>query len=183
MLFRSEGSLLDKQDSKIKQLQTQLTELEQALAQGHSKEATKLNRLISQALKQISPNKAAALQQQFRNLQAQLHELRDWAGFATTPKKESLLKSMEELIGADIVPDVLAEKIQTLQEEWKELSVAGAGDDRELWQSFNAAAEKAFEPCKAYFAEQAKLRDSYTELRHKLINELSTYELDRKSVV
>ena len=176
-LKEQEGSLLDKQDSKIKQLQTQLTELEQALAQGHSKEATKLNRLISQALKQISPNKAAALQQQFRNLQAQLHELRDWAGFATTPKKESLLKSMEELIGADIVPDVLAEKIQTLQEEWKELSVAGAGDDRELWQSFNAAAEKAFEPCKAYFAEQAKLRDSYTELRHKLINELSTYEL------
>lgn len=176
-LKEQEGSLLDKQDSKIKQLQTQLTELEQALAQGHSKEATKLNRLISQALKQISPNKAAALQQQFRNLQAQLHELRDWAGFATTPKKESLLKSMEELIGADIVPDVLAEKIQALQEEWKELSVAGAGDDRELWQSFNAAAEKAFEPCKAYFAEQAKLRDSYTELRHKLINELSTYEL------
>src|SRR5690554_7606491 len=84
---------------------------------------------------------------------------------------------MEELIDADIAPAILAEKVQALQEEWKELSVAGAGDDRELWQSFNAAADKAFEPCKAYFAEQAKLRESHVELRHKLINELASYEL------
>lgn len=176
-LKEQESSLLDAQDSKIKQLQKQLAEFEQAVTQGLTKEATKFNRQISQGLKQISPNKAAALQQQFRAIQAQLQELRDWAGFATTPKKESLVASMEELIDADIAPAILAEKIQTLQEEWKELSVAGAGDDRELWQSFNTAADKAFEPCKAYFSEQAKLRDSYLELRHKLINELSTYEL------
>jgi len=176
-LKEKEHSLLDAQDSKIQQLQKQLAEFEQAVTQGLTKEATKFNRQIQQALKQISPNKATALQQQFRTIQAQLQELRDWAGFATTPKKESLVASMEELIDADIAPAILAEKVQALQEEWKELSVAGAGDDRELWQSFNAAADKAFEPCKAYFAEQAKLRESHVELRHKLINELASYEL------
>lgn len=176
-LKEHESSFLDAQDSKIQQLQKQLNEFEKTLVQGHSKEATKLNRQISQGLKQITPNKAAPLQQQFRALQAQLQELRDWAGFATTPKKENLVVSMQELIGADIPPAILAEKVQALQEEWKGLSVAGAGDDRELWQNFNAAADKAFEPCKAYFAEQAKLRESHVELRHKLINELSTYEL------
>src|SRR5690554_7326617 len=72
---------------------------------------------------------------------------------------------MKELIGADIAPAILADKIRDLQEEWKTLSTTGTGNDRDLWESFNQAADKAFEPCKAYFAEQTKLRDSYVELR------------------
>ena len=176
-LKQQQAALLDAQDSKIQQIKKQLVEFEQALKAGLTKEAAKFNRQIQQGLKQISPNKATALQQQLRGLQAQLQELRDWAGFATTPKKESLIASMKELIGADIAPAILADKIRDLQEEWKTLSTTGTGNDRELWESFNQAADKAFEPCKAYFAEQTKLRDSYVELRHKLINELSTYEL------
>lgn len=176
-LKEQEGSLLDTQKTQVKQLEQQLSELKEALNKGLSKEASKLNRQIAQGLKKINPKQATQLQQQFRALQGQLQELRDWAGFATTPKKENLVSSMEELIGAELPPAVLAEKVQALQEEWKALSATSTGNDRDLWQSFNAAADKAFEPCKAYFAEQAKLRESYVELRHKLINELSTYEL------
>lgn len=172
-----ESALLNAQDSKIKQLQTQLNEFEEAVAQGLTKESGKLNRQIGQGLKQITPHKANALQQRFRGIQAQLQELRDWAGFATTPKKESLIDNMQALIGAEIPPATLADKIKALQDEWKSLSGAGTGNDRDLWQRFNAAADEAFEPCKGYFAEQARLRENHVELRHKLINDLASYEL------
>lgn len=113
------------------------------------------------------------MQGRLRLLTNQLNELRDWQGFAVTPKKEALCEQMEALIDADIAPDLLAERIKELQTEWKSL---GHSNDRDLWQRFQEASDKAFEPCKAYFAEQAQQREKLVSLRNQLTEELRHYE-------
>ncbi|MFY9178415.1 MAG: DUF349 domain-containing protein [Venatoribacter sp.] len=164
-----------KQHSKqlVQQLQQQLQEMEKALKEGSAKDAGKISHGIHQALQKNRDLKAGEVRSQLRALDARLHELRDWAGFAITPKKEALIDSMQNLINAELAPDLLADKIQALQTQWKEL---GGGHDQELWQRFHQAADRAYEPCKAYFAELANQREAFVQQRQQLTQELASYE-------
>src|SRR5690606_15039595 len=133
------------QKSRQQQVTEQLTALEQALNNGQVKDAGKLNQQNQQQLKQLDNQSAAPLQRRLRALNTRLQEMRDWAGFATSTKKEALLEAMEALIGAELAPDLLADKNHTLQEEWKALS--GLAGDHDLWERFQQAGDQAFEPC------------------------------------
>ena len=166
--------LNQQQHSRSKTIDDQLTELEQSLDAGQVKDAGRLSNKINNGLRQLDEKSAAPLQRRFRALQARLQEMRDWAGFATAPKKEQLVEAMEALAEASIAPDLLAEKIHNLQEEWK--SLGSANGDNELWERFQAAGDKAFEPCRAYFAEVARQREQNISLRDALIAELDSYE-------
>ncbi|ASP39442.1 hypothetical protein CHH28_12495 [Bacterioplanes sanyensis] len=148
----------------------QLDVLQDNLQRGHSKEANKLLSKLQQLIQKGAP---AEQQRRLRSLAAQLHDMRDWQGFATTPKKEALVAQMQALVGADIAPDVLADKIQQLQTEWKQL--AGGQSDQALWDQFQAAGDQAFEPCREYFAQRAQQREQFVEARRQLIAELNHY--------
>lgn len=173
-LREQEIQSLQQQKQQTQQVEKNLHAFEQALNQGQAKEAGKLSQHLQQSLRHLSGTQASALKRQFQELNHRLQEMRNWAGFATTPKKEALITAMHELIGLGIDPELLAEKIHALQEEWKTLS--GSGHDHDLWERFHAAAEQAYEPCKAYFAEKAQLRERFVALRQALITELDQYE-------
>lgn len=162
-------------DQQLKELESLLSSLTGAIKNGQVKEANRFNQQIIQGFKQLPNQATQALRRQQQALYAQLQEMRDWAEFAIIPKKEALLAEMQSLIGSPIANNLLADKIHQLQEEWKALSNTGLRD-HELWQQFNEAAQKAFEPCKAFFAEQTEIRQKFTEQRQALIAELNHYE-------
>ncbi|WP_430462658.1 DUF349 domain-containing protein [Thalassolituus sp. LLYu03] len=161
-------------ESRLKDIATDLKAFEQSLTEGHLKEAGRLSQRIQNALRQVEQKQSAALQREYRALTARLQDMRDWAGFATQPKKAALAEAMEALVGSALSPDVLADKIHAMQDEWKTLNT-GHGD-AELWERFKAAADKAYEPCRAYFAELGELRERNLALRNALISELDQYE-------
>ncbi len=159
-----------------KELAKMITELETHINEGHLKEANKSHQLAVQALKKISHQEAKKFQRQFQNLTAQLTEIRDWQGYAATPKKEALCDSMEALVDSTIDPSTLADKIQALQEEWKVIGPIARQDDKILWNRFRTAADKAYLPCKAHYAEMATLRQQNLNNRQQLIIQLTEYE-------
>lgn len=163
-----------RQKSRIQEVSQQLQALSAALNDGLLKDAGRLSNRIQQGLRQLDEHSGAGLQREFRTLSARLQEMRDWAGFATAPKKEALADAMEALVNADMAPDLLAEKIHTLQEEWKALGTAPG--DAGLWERFKSAGDQAFEPCRAYFAQVAEQRERNIGLREQLIAELHSYE-------
>ncbi|WP_419813468.1 DUF349 domain-containing protein [Bacterioplanoides sp.] len=162
------------QKSRLQTIDEQLAKLEQALAEGHAKDASKLNQQVQQNLRQVDNKVSQDQQRKAKSLNAQLNEMRDWQGYAITPKKEALCTAMEALVDADISADVLADKIHELQEEWKTLG--SAQPDRDLWQRFQAAGDKAFEPCREYFAQLAEKRQQFVAARQALTAELISYE-------
>lgn len=166
--------LAKQQKSRLQTIDEQLIKLEKALDEGHAKDASKLNQQLNQNLRQVDNKAAANQQRQAKALAARLNEMRDWQGFATTPKKEALCLEMEALVGTDIAPDQLAEKIHDLQDQWKALG--SSQPDKELWQRFQAAGDKAFDPCREYFAQQAEKRQQFIEARRALTAELISYE-------
>ena len=159
-----------------KQLSKLLTELEEHINAGLLKEANKCHQHTVQALKKISQQEGKKFQRQYQNLTAQLTEIRDWQGFAATPKKEALCESMEALVNSAIDPSILADKINALQEEWKAIGPIARQDDKILWNRFRSAADKAYLPCKAHYAEMAEQRQQNLVNRQQLIVQLTEYE-------
>ena len=157
-----------------------IVELEDHINEGHLKDANKSHQHTVQALKKISHQEAKKFQRQFQSLTAQLTEIRDWQGYAATPKKEALCVSMEALVesstDAAVDPSVLADKINALQEEWKTIGPIARQDDKILWNRFRAAADKAYLPCKAFYADMAVQRQQNLANRQQLVTQLTEYE-------
>lgn len=146
-----------------------------ALSDGGTSRAAGMRRAIDEKLAGAPPL-PASLASQLQQLDQQLDELKDWKSFSVTPKRAELIAEMESLIGASLDPQALAEKIKSLQDEWRTLS-KGAGESfEEDGQRFQQAAQKAYQPCSEYFAAQALVREENLRRRDALIARFTAFE-------
>jgi len=117
----------------------------------------------------------AHLVRRLEELDEAMEKLGDWYEFAVQPKKRALVEQMEALVESELHPNDLSDKIKALQDEWKALSKGGISQDEDLWQRFQTAADKAFEPCRQYFDEQAQVREQNALKRQEILSQLQTY--------
>jgi hypothetical protein len=152
------------------ELKARLDRLAASLKDGHSRDAGKLLRRAQEFAREHHLQET-----RLAELAEQVNELKSWAGFAVQPKKEALITRMEALAAHAMDPDDKADAIHALQEEWKALGVADNAIEQPLWERFKVAGEAAFEPCRAYFAEQRELRAQNFEKRGTLCEQLEAY--------
>ncbi len=166
-----------KQDARehSDQLNTQLDQLEQLIEQGNVVDADKLNAKLRESLGNLASALPDSIENRHRLLNARLAELRDWQGFAAAGKKEALCGQMEALVGVEMEPQALADKIRTLQQEWKQVDATDPVHSQKLWKRFHEAGEKAYEPCQAWFGGQRKKREYNLEQRRQICEQLSLY--------
>lgn len=150
-------------------------DLKEEIEQGHLKSAQRLLKDASHLVKHLPMKTASGYQKQLRELTIKVNELRDWQGFVSTPKKEELCKEMEALINVEMDPQALAGKIRRLQDEWRGLGEADKGRNKELWERFSAAAEKAYEPCRDYFDKLHDVRQKNLTERQRICDQLDIY--------
>jgi Domain of Unknown Function (DUF349) len=146
-----------------------------ALNDGSTGRAAGLRRAIEE--KQVSaPPLSTYLTHQLQQLDDRLAELKDWKSFTVAPKRAQLMEEMEALEGSTLDPPVLADRIKSLQEQWRTLS-KGAGETLEAdWQRFQEAAQKAYQPCREYFEAQAQVRQDNLQRRAALLARLVAFE-------
>jgi hypothetical protein len=146
-----------------------------ALSDGSTARAAGVRRAIEEKLAGAQ-SLPADLAGQMEQLDKQLAELKDWKSFSVTPKRDELIEAMEVLVGAPFDPLTLADKIKNLQDEWRTLS-KGAGENVEAdWQRFQEAAQKAYQPCREYFAAQRLLLEENLRRRDALLAKLTAFE-------
>jgi hypothetical protein len=150
-----------------------------ALDDGNSSRAVGVRRAMEEKLAG-APSLPANLASQLQQLDRQLDELKDWKSFSVAPKRAELIDEMMSLVGETLDPLALADRIKSLQEEWRTLS---KGVDANLdptleadWQRFQAAAQKAYQPCSEYFAAQALVREENLRRRDALLARLTAFE-------
>ncbi len=130
------------------------------------------------ALKQARRLQKAGLRSRDRELaalSARMDEYRDWQQFATNPKRAALLEDIKTLAEAPADPPVQAEKLKALRTAWRQLGRPSNAEEAEQHKAFDAYAEQAFEPCRAYFAEQADQRAANLAARVSLCDQLEDY--------
>lgn len=149
-----------------------MQELDAAVAEGAIRKAQPLMRKLTELLRELPEGRKKDFMQQLLLEQKRLDELRDWMGFAARPKLEDLIERMQVLSNQPLEPHDKARKIRELQSEWKHL---GGTSDRQLWEQFREASDKAFEPCHSYFEEEKRLKQSNLEKRAEITEQLSLY--------
>jgi len=147
-----------------------------ALNDGSTGRAAGLRRAIEEKLPVVAPL-PGHLASQVQQLDAKLRELEDWKSFSVAPKRVELMREMESLAAGSILPaSELAERIKSLQDEWRTLS-KGAGENLEAdWLRFQEAARKAYQPCREYFEARAQVRRDHRQRREALLERLAAFE-------
>jgi hypothetical protein len=168
-------ALREQEQELAQDLQQQLDKLEQAIKDGHVKQAGKCHDRAAQALEMLNGNTGAALDLRFRQLHAQLLELKDWQGYAVTPKKEQLCADMEALIDSELEVTELAESIRRLQQQWKLLDSTDPFHAQAIWRRFKKASDLAYAPCEAHFQAQGERRRQNLVQRGVICDQLESY--------
>jgi len=153
-------------------LKSTMDRLEAALEEKKLKESKQLLKAAQQQLKGLDHRHSKPFQARMQLLTGQVRELSDWQGFATAPKQIALCEQMEYLATQPMDPEAKAERIKELQVEWREL---GGSSDRLLWARFKEASDKAYEPCKEYFAAKSGLKQANLQKREAICDELENF--------
>lgn len=168
--------------------QKNLQTLEKDLVEGKFKHAASQLRQVTNSLKALGEQDLKHLREsgdyaRYQRANGQLRELRELQGWASNPHREELCAEIEtlaqeiEACSASSTYDFHAasKKIQQARKLWKGLGPAeGEGGD-ELWERFNQACNRAYEPCQKFFDQETQTREQNRLAKEAICNELETY--------
>lgn len=151
--------------------QQKLNEFDAAIREGHIKQANKLMREARQAIGQLP--RPGSLFDHLHRSSKQLDDLKDWQGYATSPKREELCVKMENLQHLQLHPRDQADRIRELHKEWKDLG--DSHGDQKRWHRFKQASDTAYEPCREFFQKQASERHQKFQERTQICDQLEDF--------
>ncbi|GLX85393.1 hypothetical protein tloyanaT_16450 [Thalassotalea loyana] len=192
---RSAGVLPESLKSAFKQIQSQWQEAlapfekEQGkLAQQTKKKVSDVQRLIrlgkynaafgvfkhAKSLHgQLNDKNKSRIARDFDQISEKIAELSDWEHYVATPRKQELLAKVQD-IATSPKKDLnqQANLVKQFRQTWNSLGHAEEEQERELNDAFNDACERAFSPCRDYFAGQEKQRDDNYKQRERIVEQI-----------
>jgi hypothetical protein len=175
---QAERAKHDADAAKARDLIGLLRQAQAALDHGGTARAARLRTAITEML-QEAPTLPAWFPRQLEHVDSRLAELQDWRSFRVEPKRAELVQQMQALVGADLAPEELAQRIRRLRDEWRTLKRGAQDEPAPEWQQFQEAADRAYEPCREHFARQAELRRENQARREALIERLATFAAEQ----
>lgn len=180
------SSLLEQLQERLQQQQAQqkehqqeikklLESLEQTLEAGELQKAISLEEKAQNLLKQLGDlpkNKRAQFESRLHACAAKINDLRGWQRWGNHQERQILCEQMEALIGIKADPEELARRVRDAQTTWKKLN--DGNSDHGLWERFNTACRKVYEPCQAYFAAKAEERKQNMSAKEIVCEKLET---------
>jgi Domain of Unknown Function (DUF349) len=160
----------------LRQIGGLIGQVNTAIREGNTRRAAGLRRAIEEKLPAL-PAVPSHVASQVQKLDAKLDELKEWKDYAVAPKRAALIEEMESLIGSSEAPKALADRIKALQDDWRAMSKGVGGDSDTDWQRFHQASQTAYQPCREYFEDQAKLRHANVEKRQAVLERLRAFEM------
>lgn len=165
-----------------------IDKLDQALANGKAKTVKQLINRGRNILKQLPPQYVSrldkkGLQKKFKKLGRDAESLLGWQQWSTSSAKEKLIEAMEKLAlvteenseNTDFDFSAIAAEINRARQQWKQASAGANTRDENLWEKFDAACNRAYQPCKDYFDKLGKERGRNLEARVNICQELEKY--------
>jgi hypothetical protein len=123
-------------------------------------------------LNDLPKNKRAQFESRLHVCISKINELRGWQRWGNHQERQILCEQMEALIGIKADPEELARRVREAQTTWKKLN--DGNSDHGLWERFNAACRKVYEPCQAYFAAKADERKQNMAAKETVCVKLET---------
>jgi hypothetical protein len=158
-----------------------LPELTEALKQGELERALSLRDRISHRLKRskgLADQRRNDLQQALNTMRDRLEELRQWRHWGSGHAREQLCNEIEELLDSPLSPDEIALKVRTARKAWQRIDHAEGPADETLWQRFDQACTRAYEPFQQERKKQEEILNQHLVQKQQLCSELDAFERD-----
>jgi hypothetical protein len=156
-----------------------LPELTEALKQGELERALSLRDRISHRLKRskgVADQRRNAVQEGLNELYDRLEELRQWRHWGSDHARDQLCSEIEELIDSPLSPDEIALKVRTARKAWQRIDHAEGPAGEALWQRFDQACTRAYEPYQQERKKQEEVLEQHLAQKRQLCSELDAYE-------
>ncbi len=113
---------------------------------------------------------------------ASIRELQEWQHWSNNQIRISLCEQLEGLPEQELHAEELDKRIRQARKEWMDLEASEKiptdaphhASGPRLWRRFNAAAHKAYEPCRAYFKDRAESRTQKLQEMQELCERLES---------
>lgn len=175
---------LDKQQEQARQrlqrVPERLNTLEQELDSGVLRQAHSLYQSIQSDLTLIKNSglgrrQYEPLEQHLNRLSPRLRELQSWRKWGTHQHRLDMCESLEKLAIEPINPTLFTDRVQALQQEWKELDKSGTRVSESLRKRFHQAAEKVYTLCRPYLEEEIRMREASRKAREDICQQMETF--------
>jgi hypothetical protein len=159
-----------KQKELFFQHKKKLQDIKRLLNIGKYKVCFGLFKGVKETISFLSIQQVHQLQRDFEQVENRMAELADWESYIATPRKQGLLKAIKALVVEPLDnPNEQAAKVKEYRNTWNSLGHADEAVDKTLNENFNELCEQAFAPCRVFFAEQDKLRESHLQQRKNIL--------------
>ncbi len=156
-------------------LAEQVAMLSANLEQGHLQAASELLVSARQLARSLPESRAAQHGRTLTESASRIKEWQSWQTYATAPRRAELLQAMSQLAEEPLSPPDQAARIKTLRAEWRQMGRPASGREHGELKRFNQLADQAFEPCRAWYAEQAEKRSANLRARQAICEQLQSY--------
>jgi hypothetical protein len=163
----------------VEEAEQLLPELQAALNQGELERALSLRDRINHRIKLangIEKKRQDTLQKQLNQLRIKLDELRQWRHWGSGNAREHLFTEIEALIDSSFSEDEIAARVRSARKAWQRIDHAEGPADEALWQRFDQACTRAYEPYQQQRKKQKELLNQHLAQKRKLIAELREFE-------
>ncbi|MGB5678019.1 MAG: DUF349 domain-containing protein [Gammaproteobacteria bacterium] len=163
----------------IEEAEQLLTELQTALSHGELERALSLRDRINHRLKlahNVEKKRQDTLQKQLNQLRVKLDELRQWRHWGSDNAREHLFTEIEALIDSTLSKDEVAARVRSARKAWQRIDHAEGPADDALWQRFDQACTRAYEPYQQQRKQQKALLNQHLTQKRKLLAELRDFE-------
>jgi exonuclease SbcC len=158
-----------------------LAELKSALQEGELERALSLRDRLRHLLKTargVAEGKRLALQEQLQEMLPRLEELRQWRHWGGGKARLRLCTEIEALAGSVRSAEDVAARVRNARDAWKRMDHAEGPAGEALWQRFDQACTRAYEPYQRERREQAAQRAAHLGQKQALCAELDAFERD-----
>jgi len=164
------------QKLQLNQTQKKINELKRIISSGKFNIAFGVFKRIEKSFEQLSEKQKTRIQKDFDTVSEKMAELSDWESYIATPRKQKLLKEIQQLVQVPLDnPNEQAAKVKEYRKLWNSLGHADDEVENKLNTEFNDYCEQAFAPCRLYYKEQEKIREQHLASRLAVIDEISLF--------
>ncbi len=169
----------ERREHEIEVLEQWLGELDGHLSRGELQPAISLHDKIRHRLQKaegVPPARRAGLSARLHEARPRLDELRGWRRWGTGQAREGLCAEVESLSGQDVDPADVGARVRAARAQWQHMDREEGPAPAELWQRFDQACTRAYEPVQAYVEEQSRLQEQSLQGKRELCAGLDEFE-------
>ncbi len=152
-----------------------IAKMEAHVEAGEVTAASRLRDEANQRIRRLPKSAQAGPSARLASRSGPLKELHAWQAFAERGRREALCDEMEALADNPLPPGAQAERIKALRKRVQAVGRIRSGTDRMLMERFDAAAERAFAPCRKHFEALAETRRFNLAQRETICSELEAF--------